>query len=308
MGSRLSATPEERSGPGHKHSSGRTTKGAALPVKKDLPDTKIVGEPDDDQLKLKIEEDIALITLNRGDVGNALSSAMLQKLTETFAGLAKEKATRCAILRGVGSKAFCVGIDLQEMLAATPAENYALISRGGGLRDALQALDDFPYPIIAQLQGYAFGAGLEMALACDIRIAAGGTRVGMPPARLGIIYPPEGIMRFIREVGPLTTKKLFLTARHFTSLEGKEMGLLDWVVPDEVVEEFTMDMARDIMKRAPLSLIGMKKSISILARGGQRSTSDPEIAKLVRQAVSSEDAHEGLAAFTEKRDPEFSGK
>lgn len=280
-----------------------------MSANKDLPDCEIdegTGEP---QLILEIDDDnIAIITLNRADVGNALSSSLLHELTQTLSELKGEKSVRCAILRGAGKKAFCVGIDLTEMLDSTPAENYALISRGGRLRDALHAVEDFPYPIIAQLQGHTFGAGLEMALSCDIRIAAEGTRVGMPPARLGITYPPEGIMRFLREVGPLTTRKLFLTARQFTALEGKEMGLIDWVIPDEVVEEFTMDMARDIMKRAPLSLVGLKKSISILAKGGRRATSDPEIAKLVREAVASEDAHEGLAAFAEKREPKFQDK
>jgi enoyl-CoA hydratase/carnithine racemase len=278
-----------------------------LSINRELPDSEISDERAGDELEVEVEENIARITLNRGDVGNALTSSMLHKLAETLVSLEKKKAVRCAVLKGAGTKAFCVGMDLKEMLAATPAENYALISRGGRLRDALQAIDDFPYPVVAQIKGYAFGAGLEMALACDIRIAAEGARVGMPPARLGIIYPPEGIMRFIREVGPLTTKKLFLTARQFSALEGKEMGLLDWVVPDEVVEKFTMDMAGDIIKRAPLSLSGMKKSISILARGGQRSTTDPEITKMVRQAVASDDAHEGLAAFAEKREPEFGG-
>lgn len=174
--------------------------------------------------------------------------------------------------------------------------------------EALVAIDNFPYPIIAMLSGYAFGAGLEMALACDIRVASENTRVGMPPARLGIIYPPEGINRFLREVGPLTTRKLFLTARHFSANEAKEMGLLDWVVPDEVVEDLTMDIATDIMKRAPLSLIGMKRSISLLSRNGPRAAKEPEVTRMVREAISSADAHEGLAAFAEKREPRFRGE
>lgn len=279
-----------------------------MSVNRDLPDSEIDEGVEEPQLIVEVDDNMVLITLNRGDIGNALSSSMLQELAQTLNRLKREKSVRCVVLRGAGKKAFCVGIDLKEMLEATPAENYTLISRGGQLREALHALDDFPYPMIAQLQGHTFGAGLEIALACDIRIAAEGTKVGMPPARLGIIYPPEGIMRFLREVGPLTTKKLFLTARHFSALEGKEMGLIDWVVPDEVVGEFTMDMAHDIMKRAPMSLTGLKKSISILAKGGHRATSDPEIAKLVREAVASEDAHEGLAAFAEKREPKFKDK
>ena len=268
----------------------------------------IVEQPVDDELALDVENNLAVITLNRPDVGNALSSSLLAKLTDTLNRLKSGNSVRCAILKGAGSKAFCVGMDLSEMLAATPAQNYALIGRGGRMGEALVAIDNFPYPIIAMLSGYAFGAGLEMALACDIRVASENTRVGMPPARLGIIYPPEGINRFLREVGPLTTRKLFLTARHFSANEAKEMGLLDWVVPDEVVEDLTMDIATDIMKRAPLSLIGMKRCISLLSRNGSRAAREPEVTKMVREAISSADAHEGLAAFAEKREPRFRGE
>lgn len=266
------------------------------------------SEPGGDELILKVRNSIALITLNRPDVGNALSSSLLTALTDTLTKLKEEKTARCAILRGAGTKAFCVGMDLTEMLAATPAQNYALLSRGGRLGDALKAIDDFPYPIVAMVKGYATGAGLEMALACDIRVAAENSKVGMPPARLGIVYPPDGIVRFLREVGPLTTKKLFLTARHFDAREGKEMGLLDWVVPEEVVENLTLDIATDIMKRAPLSLIGLKRSISILTEQGPRAAAYPEITKMVRDAISSADAHEGMAAFAEKREPVFKGE
>ena len=266
------------------------------------------GDPEgDNQLTLEVDNNIAVITLNRPGVGNALSSMLLRELIEMFDKLKREKLANCALLKGAGTKAFCVGMDLTEMLAATPAENYALISRGGDLRNALQAIDDFPYPIVAQVKGYAMGAGLEMALACDIRVASEESKVGMPPARLGIVYPPEGITRFLREVGPLTTKKLFLTARHFDAREAREMGLLDWVVPDEVVEQFSMDLARDIMKRAPLSLIGLKKSIALLSAHGARAATDPEVTRMVRGAISSADAQEGLAAFAEKRDPSFNG-
>jgi enoyl-CoA hydratase len=263
---------------------------------------------ENDELILEVQDRIALITLNRPDVGNALSSSLLSGLTGTFDQLKEEGTVRCVVLKGAGTKAFCVGMDLTEMLAATPVENYALLSRGGRLGDALNAIGNFPYPVVAIVKGYAMGAGLEMALACDIRVAAENSKVGMPPARLGIVYPPDGIMRFLHEVGPLTTRKLFLTARHFDAREGKEMGLLDWVVPDEVVEDFTMGIARDIIQRAPLSLIGLKRSISLLTRRGPRGATDPEITRMVREAIGSEDAHEGLAAFAEKRRPVFKGE
>lgn len=265
-------------------------------------------EQQPDELVLEVENNIAVITMNRPGVGNALSSSLLTRLARTLQQLEAEEAARCVIIRGAGNRAFCVGMDLTEMLAATPAQNYALIGRRGPLGDALHAIDEFPYPIVAMVKGYAFGAGLEMALACDIRVAAENSKVGMPPARLGIVYPPDGINRFLREVGTLTTRKLFLTARHFDAREGKEMGLLDWVVPEEVVEELTMDIAMDIIKRAPLSLTGMKKSISILSRRGARAATSPEIVMMVREAYASADAQEGLAAFAEKREPEFKGE
>ena len=271
--------------------------------------TKLTGkDPNADELVLEIQDDLAVITLNRPDVGNALSAPLLSKLTDTLNKLKAQKTARCAVLKGAGTRAFCVGMDLSEMLAATPEENYALISRGGRLGKTLQAIDNFPFPIVAMVKGYAMGAGLELALACDIRVAAENSKVGMPPAKLGIVYPPDGIARFLREVGPLTTRKLFLTARHFNASEGKEMGLLDWVVPDEIVDDLTMEIATDITKRAPLSIIGHKKSILFLSQRGARAAGDPEISKMVRDAMSSSDAREGLAAFAEKREPKFKGE
>ena len=171
-----------------------------------------------------------------------------------------------------------------------------------------RVIEEHPYPVIAMINGYCFGAACELIATCDIRVASENAVLGMPPARLGQIYSYEGILKFIRLVGWGKTKFLFLTGARLTAEEAHKMGLIDYLVPDNVLESFTIKLARDILKNAPLSLIGLKRIIRILGRHVLSEEELNEIEKYYRLVLDSKDMEEGLKAFLEKREPRYTGK
>lgn len=264
---------------------------------------------DEPELLVERSDFIAVLTINRPQRRNALSSTLLVSLAQTLRGLAEEGEIRCAILRGAGDKAFSAGMDLSALPEGIPEDVQKQIESKGPLQYGLDAIEDCPFPVIAMIRGYCVGAGCETSMACDLRVGAEGCRMGMPPARLGIVYPPEGLHRFIRNLGYATTKKVFLTAELFEGGEAYRMGMLDYLVPDADLEGFTEELARRLASNAPLSVAGHKRSLQILASMKPLSEEErQEINAIMGRAMASEDAREGIMAFREKRDPVFKGK
>ncbi len=260
---------------------------------------------DNDNLLLETADAVAVLTLNRPDEGNALTASLLGSLAEKLGDLAREGSARCVVIKGAGER-FSVGMDLNAMASGTAEENQRLIGAGGPLRGAMQAIEQFPYTVVAMMKGHAAGAACELAMACDLRVGCEGSRMGMPPAKLGIVYPPEGLERFLRMVGLVTTRKLFYTARYFKGHELFNMGMLDFSCADGELESFTMELARQLAAKASLSMKGHKRILRLLAENKQVS---PEVASeinaMVAEALGSADATEGIMAFKEKRPPEF---
>ncbi len=262
---------------------------------------------DNDELMVETADGVAVLTLNRPARGNAFSPSLLEALAAALDSL-PSTGVRCAVVKGAGER-FSLGMDLNAMAECTPGENQRLIGPGGPLRRAIKSVEDFPFPVLAMIRGYAAGAACELATACDLRAGSEECRMGMPPARLGIVYPAEGLERFVRTYGPAVARKLFYTARYFRGEELLRMGMLDFMWPEDELEANTMDLARHLTENAPLSMKGHKRCLALLsAPTPALADIEEEMSGAVAEAMGSSDAAEGICAFLEKRAPRFRGE
>ena len=270
----------------------------AAPADRDAP-----AEADGDGGRLLAAEPapgVALLTISNPAKRGALDAPLLEALVSALAAL----DARCVVLTGEG-RSFCAGYDI----GALTAEGYD-DSDGHPLQAALDAVESYPYPVLAALNGYAIGGGLELAVACDLRIAAAGIQLGMPPAKLGVVYNHGGINRFVGAIGTARTRELFLTGRRIDAATAERWGLVNEVVAPDALADAALALAREIAANAPLSLRGNKAAIGAVARAAGALA--PETAAALdaerRAAFLSEDLREGLAAFAERRPPIWRGR
>jgi enoyl-CoA hydratase len=255
------------------------------------------------------KERICTVTFNRPEKRNALTPIMLFQLADLLNSLKEEGEVRCLVLRGAGDRAFSAGYDISEIPKDMTPEMAAVFKTKNPLHTGLQSIIDFPYPVIAMVNGHAFGAGCDLAMTCDLRIAAENAQMGLPPAKLGIIYQPGGILRMINAVGVANAKEIFFTGRSYAAPKAKEMGLVHYVLPPDQLASFTYEMAREISENAPLSLKGMKVIFNKIFLSQKLDPKDMEEIEALRlQAFNSEDIKEGQRAFKEKRKPVFKGR
>ncbi len=256
-----------------------------------------------DVVLLAREGDIATITLNRPERLNALDKAMWQRLAAIVTEVAGDGVTRCVILRGAGP-AFGAGADVAEFASErnTPAKAAAYAEVMGA---ALSALRDCPVPTVAQIHGACAGAGLEIAIHCDLRIAGDGSKFGAPVQRLGVTMPYPEIAALVELVGHSTTLEILLEGRMFGAREAYEKGLVCRVVPDSTVEEEVKTTARRIADRAPLVHRWHKKFVRRLTDPTPLSAA--EIAESYA-ACGTEDYRAGITAFLAKERPCFKGR
>ncbi len=245
---------------------------------------------------------VALLTISNPEKRGALDRALLTALTDALDRL----DARCVVLTGEG-RAFCAGYDIEELMREGYDDGAAA---NHPFPAALAAIEAYPYPVLAALNGATIGGGLELAIACDLRIAADTVQLGMPPAKLGVVYGIAGLNRFLTTIGAARTRELFLTGRRIDAATAERWGLVNEVVEAEALPAAALALASEIAANAPLSLRGNKAGIrALVAAAGDL---DPATAAALdaerRTAFESEDLREGLRAFGEKRAPEWRGR
>ena len=247
---------------------------------------------------------VVRLTISNPERRGALDHAILDAFAETLPQL----DARCVIITGERDT-FSAGYDLAGLPdEVLPEEADRLVAHP--FASAIDAVEGYPYPTIAALNGHAIGGGLELALACDLRIAAGTIALGMPPAKLGLVYSHTGIRKFIDTIGAARTGELFLLGRRIDARTARSWGLVNAVAEEGRLAEEALELAAEIAAGAPLAQRGNKRVIrAVLAA---RSAIDPdterELLELRRASLSSQDFREGVRAFAEKRTPEWRGR
>jgi enoyl-CoA hydratase/carnithine racemase len=252
-------------------------------------------------------EAVARLRISNPERRNALDHEILDAIAEVLPGLDHGIETRCVLIGGT-PPVFSAGYDIAGIAAETfERDAEALVAHP--FHAAMEAISKHPWPTLAAINGHCLGGGLELAITCDLRICAAGAELGMPPAKLGLIYGHTGLRKFLDTVGLARTKELFLTGRNLDAARAERIGLVNEVVEDERLERAAVELAAAIAANAPLSMRGNKHAIDLL--NSSPVLSDQQEAGLIalrESCFSSEDFREGIGAFAEKRRPRWRGR
>jgi len=257
-----------------------------------------------DTILVVLQDGVATVTLNRPQKRNAVSLAMWREIETTLADLTKNPDVRAVILTGAGGN-FCAGADISEF-----SDVRSSVESGRAYEEATEAatiaIRDFPLPTIAAVSGYGVGGGCGLALACDFRVGDPTTQMGIPAARLGIIYSPLDCSLLYRAVGFAGAKRVLYTGRYFPIGECVGMGLVDSAHAHDALTG-AREMAEELKMNAPLSLRGSKLVLEAL-NANRLAEKERDIHALIDTALESADYQEGARAFLEKRCPVFVGR
>ncbi len=255
-------------------------------------------------LRLDKRSPLAVVTVDRPKVLNALNAETLTELSEIFEELAADPEIRVILLAGAGDRAFVAGADIRELAALTPEEGRAYSLRGQGI---LRRIETLGKPIIACIQGFALGGGCELAMACTLRLAADDARLGQPEVKLGVMAGYGGSQRLTRLVGRSEGLKLLLTGSIIDAREALRIGLVDEVLPAAELMQRAEALAQEIAANAPLAVAETLRAVD-------EGFDLPLDLALLRESVrfgglcATADKNEGAQAFLEKRPPVWKGK
>jgi len=251
---------------------------------------------------LETKDRVAILTINRPDKRNALNQQTRDEILQALDELQSSEA-RVLVITGAGDKAFIAGADIGEFEGRTPLTQRDVMK----MRRIFDAVEEFPKPVIAMINGFCLGGGMEFALACDIRIAADSARLGQPEINLGIIPGGGGTQRLTRLVGEGKAMELILTGDLIDAAEAKALGLLNDVVPSAQLQERVMNLAARIAEKSPVALRMGKEAVKSASRMNLREGLERET-DLFCLTFASEDKAEGVRAFFEKRKAEYKGR
>ena len=258
---------------------------------------------------LEKKDRVARITFNRPEVLNAFNPKMSDELKEAVRDIAADKDVRVVVITGAGDRAFMSGADIDKTILAW----VEMTKKGGSVLDDHKAylsptmLEELPQPVIAAVNGFAMGMGCEIALGCDIRIAADNAQFGQPEIRLGIMCGGGGSVRLTRLVGKGKAMEMCLTGDPIDAQEAYRIGLVNQVVPAAELENAVNAMVKRLIWKGAVAVDSTKKSINATMEMGVEEAIENE-ARLFSDIFKTEDAEEGAKAFLEKRRPEFKGK
>jgi enoyl-CoA hydratase/carnithine racemase len=258
---------------------------------------------------VKVEQDgrVAIVTVDHPPV-NALSARLLEELEEAYDELDRSDETRAIVIRGEGEKAFVAGADITEFPAMREAiEEAAESGSARGIQKLAARMDAGRTPVVAAIHGYCLGGGLELAMACDIRIAAEDAQLGQPEIKLGLIPGGGGTQRLPRLVGHGRALYLNLTGDPISGSQAYDWGLVENAVPREGLMEAALEVARTLSERSPFAM-GVIKELAAETRDLPLSEGLRREAQGFIRCIGSADGAEGVVAFLEKRKPEFTGK
>jgi enoyl-CoA hydratase len=249
-----------------------------------------------------VEGPVAIVRLNRPEALNALNSTLVREVVDALEDLEMDSSVRCVVLTG-SDKVFCAGADVKEMAKLSADE----MSQADHLRSVWERTWKFKKPIIAALSGYALGGGFELAMCCDMIIAAAGTKMGQPEINIGIMPGGGGTQRLTWAVGKYKAMEMILTGEMISAEEAHEFGVVNMIVPAGQHLEEAKKLALEISSKAPLAVRAAKEAVAAAQERGLTDGIEAE-RRLFYHLFATEDKKEGMAAFLEKRKPNFVGR
>ena len=257
-----------------------------------------------ENVRTEKRDNILWVTIDRPKVLNALNAKTLEEIGQVFGEARTDDSIRCVILTGAGEKAFVAGADIKELALMTPISGKFVSEQG---QSVFLAIERFPKPVIAAINGFALGGGCELALACHVRIASETAQLGLPEVSLGIIPGYGGTQRMVRLVGKGRALELVCSGDRIGAVEAERIGLVNKVVPADQLASAAEEMAKKFASRSPVAI---RAAIEVINAGMDMPLEEGQLleATLFGLLCATEDMKEGMSAFLEKRPANFPGR